>query len=574
MATGDKLVNFDMAKALNDDFKANIIAVQSSQPTSDTNKLWIPDSAAQEIQVPTYDEFNGLKSAFDNIADEQKSTNLWNPETTVIGMLNTATGNVNTSQTDYVVSDFIEVSQNDSIYVALYEISTASVTIITPSVGNNAGLCVYDQNKTFIRGLAWDTLTNPYTISDGNAKYIRFNLARAHFENQNRIYGIFTSLVTSSTFERYYDPIYSINEQVGIPQIQGIAGVKPVPQYTLTNFSFGADTFDSMGVTGLSGHRYTVVYTRLVGAYAQVGIIASGAWKGSELGSNNIATFTATENGTFYFKKTSGNAQTIAEIQIFDTTDNDDLMAFLYTFKLDAEDLPYNGDIQKEYRSWYYGKKFAALGDSVTEQAMWVNSIRARFPFFSVTNRGIGGTHVGGDGANSFWQDARVNAIPTDTDFLTIMGGTNDCASSRTIGEVSRDNHDTSTFVGAYNVLISKLFYKFSASGNGYYQDVDYSNVTRVSTTKPIYILLMTCGFCGDTSYAGTNYSRMESFANACIDIGKLWGLPVADIYHNSGINPITYTQYLSDTIHPNSAGGRKIASAIIGAMLVNEPVE
>jgi len=63
MATGDKLVNFDMAKALNDDFKANIIAVQSSQPTSDTNKLWIPDSAAQEIQVPTYDEFNGLKSA-------------------------------------------------------------------------------------------------------------------------------------------------------------------------------------------------------------------------------------------------------------------------------------------------------------------------------------------------------------------------------------------------------------------------------------------------------------------------------------------------------------------------------
>lgn len=34
------------------------------------------------------------------------------------------------------------------------------------------------------------------------------------------------------------------------------------------------------------------------------------------------------------------------------------------------------------------------------------------------------------------------------------MGGTNDSAQGVTIGEMSRDNLDTSTFVGAYNVLL------------------------------------------------------------------------------------------------------------------------
>lgn len=524
-------------------------------------------------KVALAEELSDVKSAIHDIAPKTESTNLLNYDTVQKGkQLNSTNGTV-ASATGYVVSDYIPINNGDSVYMMVKYIAESPnrVVVITPSLSNNWTLCVYDSSKTYINGWTASQLDNPKTISASNAKYIRIGFAQAHFENEERQYGIFlNSQPTVDNYEVYFDPYYTIGEDVIIPQI----GTIPEPLYELSNFSFGNDTFDSMGVTGISGHRYTVVYSRLVGAYAQVGIISGGAWKGSEYGSNNLATFTATASGTFYFKKISGSAQTIEKVYIFDTTGNDDLMAFIYTYKLDSVNLPNNMVVQKELRSWYYGKKFAALGDSVTEQGKWINPVREKCPFFSVVNCGIGGTHVGGYGTNCFWKDTRVNTIPTDADFITIMGGTNDCSSSRTIGEVSRSNYDTDTFVGAYNVLISKIFYKFTASGDGYYDNVDYSGVTRVSTTKPIYILIITCGFCGNTSYAGSNYARMENFANACIEIGKLWGIPVADIYHNAGINPITYPMYLSDTVHPNDDGGRKIASAIIGTMMINEPVE
>ena len=359
-----------------------------------------------------------------------------------------------------------------------------------------------------------------------------------------------------------------------IDRVSDIVGHYISPRMKLSDFSFGASAFDDTGFPAVNGNRYTVVFSPLTNALASVGVISGGVWEGKQDGRYYSATFTSQANGNIYFSKTSGDSQTIDDIYIFDTTDDDELLSFIEANLLNTPNVLYGSKIKVESNTWYKRKAFCALGDSVTQDGKWIPYVNKEFQFETITNCGIGGTRVSGEGSTAFWQDTRINTIPTTSDFITVMGGTNDGAAIVPIGDISRDNCDTTTFVGAYNVLISKILYKFNSSGEGYYQDIDYSNITRVSTTKQINILIITCGFCGNSTYAGADFSRMENLANACIEIGKLWSIPVADIYHNTGINPITYPIYLSDNVHPNTDGGKRIASIIIGKMKETEPVE
>ena len=362
-----------------------------------------------------------------------------------------------------------------------------------------------------------------------------------------------------------------------ISELHDIVGNFLQPLKSLSNFELELNAFFNTNCATQSGHRYTVVFEKSLNdnETISIGSLSGGAWKESVnvYGTSGIATFNATADGTVYFKMTTGTTRTVALAYIFDTTD-DDVLAFVEANLLDSPNVLYGGVIADSMSGWYNLKSFAALGDSITKQAKWIPYVNKNFAFKTIINCGIGGSSVAGSSEDAFWQDDRVNSIPTTADFITIMGGTNDGQAQRQVGEVSRNNFDTETFVGAYNVLISKILYKFTSSGSGYYNDVDYSNITRVLTTKPIYILLITCGFCGKTSAAGEDFSRMENLANACIEIGKLWGLPVADIYHNAGVNAYNFLYYLPDEVHPNDLGGKRIASIISGEMKKIEPIE
>lgn len=116
------------------------------------------------------------------------------------------------------------------------------------------------------------------------------------------------------------------------------------------------------------------------------------------------------------------------------------------------------------------------------------------------------------------WQDSRINALNDDIDCLLIMGGTNDGAQGVTIGDMSRDNVNTDTFVGAYNVLLSKVFYKYYRLGSG------YSGITQISEVNPIQIMIATPIYCNDS-----NYGNMDEIAEAVRGVANLWSIPVAD---------------------------------------------
>lgn len=239
---------------------------------------------------------------------------------------------------------------------------------------------------------------------------------------------------------------------------------------------------------------------------------------------------------------------------------------------------------RKHMNNWYNGKRASFMGDSLSANGtggFYITDLNDYFGFSNWTKTAIGGTYVSGAesvyGA-AFWQDDRVNAVDIDSDVIFIMGGTNDANNNVSLGDNDISNCDTNTFYGAYNVLISKLIYKFYKLEAGYYSDIDYSGVTQVETAKPVKIFLITPPYMLN---GGINYKKIHTFADAVVNIGKLLGCPVCDIRADSDVNLFLADYYAGyrnnnpepDYVHLSSEAHHHWASVIIGKMLEVEPI-
>lgn len=242
-------------------------------------------------------------------------------------------------------------------------------------------------------------------------------------------------------------------------------------------------------------------------------------------------------------------------------------------------------DIQldrKHMINWFNNKRVSFIGDSLSAGGtggFYISYLHDYFGFSKITTSAIGGTFVSGEttafGA-AFWQDERVNAVDLDSDIVFIFGGTNDANNNVALGDSNISNCDTTTFYGAYHVLISKLIYKFYKLDNGYYDSIDYSDVTQVETAKPVQIFLIT------PPYMLTNesqYNKTPSYCEAVIEIGKQLGCPVCDIRANSDVNIYTAEYYKGykngsyDYVHVSPEAHQHWAKVIIGKMLSVEPL-
>lgn len=238
-----------------------------------------------------------------------------------------------------------------------------------------------------------------------------------------------------------------------------------------------------------------------------------------------------------------------------------------------------------EYRkSNWFGKKCVCLGDSITEQGTWLPYLKNELGFSEVINRGIGGSTIGYTYENAFWQDKRVNSVDLDADCILIMGGTNDAGSGVPVSSiVSKDIHNKESVVGGYNILLSKIFYKFYRLNNGFYSDVDYTGVIQVDTPRDITVVLITPTFTNSPLYIGSEAkNRLVPIVNAIPKIADFWNIPCCENYYKSGINDQNYEMYLKKEnyegntifVHPNGKGGKKIGSRIVNCLRLCEPVD
>lgn len=222
----------------------------------------------------------------------------------------------------------------------------------------------------------------------------------------------------------------------------------------------------------------------------------------------------------------------------------------------------------------WFGKIGDSLGDSLTERGYFQEDIKNKLFLLEFYNHGIGSTTMINTGSSSMCNASRINALSKNPDFLTIMGGTNETGllmnGTYKVGEISLENHDDQTYVGAYNLCLSRIYYKYRLSDG--YEDVDYSDIVRVDNPNELQIILM-------TPLYNDNGQDSTIVADATIEIAKMWNLPYVDTFRECGINKFNADMYFlpgtADRTHPiRSAYKNKISPVICGKIESLEPIE
>lgn len=224
----------------------------------------------------------------------------------------------------------------------------------------------------------------------------------------------------------------------------------------------------------------------------------------------------------------------------------------------------------------YAGMDWTGYGDSLTAGpdgngvwGMYRMDVKKMLGLHRYFDCGVPMSQVSGSGTyQPMYTDARIETLKLSSDLVTIMGGTNDTAQLHPYGGLSGwgdptlDNHDVTTFIGAYNVIVSKIMYKFMLS-DGYYEDIDYTGLTRVNAVKPWFRLIL---ITPPPSFVDDD--KIEALVKICEcvkQVGALWGLPVVDGHDNLGINTANSEYFYEyDETHPNAEAHLRLAYLIV----------
>ena len=187
--------------------------------------------------------------------------------------------------------------------------------------------------------------------------------------------------------------------------------------------------------------------------------------------------------------------------------------------------------------------ELTVFGDSLTAYGVWPEVAMKRLnQNFIINNLGIGGSTMSSvDNSAHNPMCERVNTIPTTTNVLTILAGTNDLLrNGSNIGELG--SADTNTFLGAYESTIEQI----------------YALIPNVK------IIIMTL----PPRFNSSTGDEIDSsgFRDATIKLAKKYHLPCINLNDELGINIFNRTTTLSDG-HTHFSD---ITKKRVGAMLAN----
>lgn len=218
----------------------------------------------------------------------------------------------------------------------------------------------------------------------------------------------------------------------------------------------------------------------------------------------------------------------------------------------------------------YESVKFTSFGDSVTALGGWQKQVVANLgmSLANYTNCGIGGTKAAGTNADSMWQDARINAIPQVSTLITFMAGINDWNNGVDIGDISIENEDTLTYVGALNVIAKKLLAKFPEARIVWMSPTWCSSEYNTSDK-----------YWGKNAWTNWDGVTICAFRDAMRQISSLYGFAFIDLLGEMGVNQYNMDYFMLEneaqsTVqpkhhHPNKKGYERMIK-IITAKLRN----
>lgn len=170
------------------------------------------------------------------------------------------------------------------------------------------------------------------------------------------------------------------------------------------------------------------------------------------------------------------------------------------------------------------------------------------------------GSHDGSDNLVDVIAD--VNIDYTAYDLCTILGGTNDYRRSTPLGELGQTGDDyeslnTDTFYGAYRKCVE---YILTAA-----PDIRLVLITPFQRNPYPAWSSYEATYDGDKPNA--EGLKLIDYVNAVKLIGKMYGLPVCDLYSNSGITELTLSTYTIDGLHPNDDGFKRIGEVLASTL-------
>ena len=203
-----------------------------------------------------------------------------------------------------------------------------------------------------------------------------------------------------------------------------------------------------------------------------------------------------------------------------------------------------------EQNNSLYGKKWLAIGDSITEGSgaseggtsyNYTYYIRNRTGCFT-TNGGVSNTSIArrGDLEDDIWK--RYATYGDDFDYITVFAGTNDHGNNIEIGEWGDETEKT--LYGAMKILCEGMLTKWLGKKIGFILPLPKNNGA-------------------DYSYPNESFTP---YINCIEDVCKRYSIPVLDLYRGSGLAPKIETvkgALMPDGLHPNKKGHELISFKI-----------
>lgn len=213
----------------------------------------------------------------------------------------------------------------------------------------------------------------------------------------------------------------------------------------------------------------------------------------------------------------------------------------------------------------YDGKRLVSLGDSITWQdgkayagngliaRGYQTHMKERLGFIEVLNMGVSGRPMANGSANGVGTNTTGKTVTyASYDVVTIASGTNDFKLNIPLGNmgaIGDTTFDTNTFYGAYRDLVEYI-------------------LTQKPTQK-IFLFTPLQRDNGGYSVNTTNTAghKLSDYVNAVKDVGKMYGIPVVDLFADSGLTKLNLATYTWDGLHPNDLGYERVSELIIGQL-------
>lgn len=195
------------------------------------------------------------------------------------------------------------------------------------------------------------------------------------------------------------------------------------------------------------------------------------------------------------------------------------------------------------------GLGWGTLGDSITAAEGYQPLVAEALGFGRVVNYGKSGCPMTAGGDRDYGATVHISeTVDPGLECVTVFAGINDFRLHKPVGKPGSGS--IHTFYGAYELTVERL--------------LSANPARRVSLWTPLQ--RDKDGY--DNLTVNEAGHRLEEYAEAVRHVGRIYALPVLDLYAASGFNRMTLPLLTSDGLHPNEAGHRRIADMAVPFLL------